>query len=123
MDLYVRLCRDEVGCQWWYSSDGGGKSYNATLLSFVQSLVSKRSKNHLEQVSLYSQKTLLDRERDREIMKVNLITLIILKATLVSSCWWKKSEQVVKRRAYPVTKSRNNPPRPSLPKPTKGTSF
>ena len=65
-------------------------------------------------------KTLLDRERDREIMKVNLITLIILKATLVSSCWWKKSEQVVKRRAYPVTKSRNSPPRPSLPKPTKG---
>ena len=89
-------------------------------------LVSKRPKNHLERVSLYSQKkTLLDRERDveeREIMKVNLITLIILKATLVSSCWWKKSEQVVKRRAYPVTKSRN-PSRPSLPKPTKGTSF
>lgn len=53
-------------------------------------------------------------------MKVNSIAVIILKASIVNACWWKKSEQVVKRRAYPVTPSK---PRPngarSLPKPTK----
>ena len=67
MDLYVRLCRDEVGCH------RGGivvmveENLAAQRSSHSSILVSKPSKKSSRaSENQYSQRTLLDRERDRE---------------------------------------------------------